>query len=626
MENLNYCNSFTEYGRLKTSTVQIGDIPMGGDYPIRIQSMTNTNTLNTKATIEQTIRIIEAGADYVRITAPGVKDAGNLKLIKEGLRKKGFKTPLIADIHFNPKAAEIAAQIVEKVRINPGNYVDKKKFKQVDFTDIEYQEEIEKIRTRFVPLIKICRQNGTAMRIGTNHGSLSDRIMSRYGDTPLGMVESTMEFLRICIDENYRDVVVSLKSSNTRVMVQAYRLIVSKMKEENMLFPLHLGVTEAGSGNYGRIKSAVGIGALLTDGIGDTIRVSLTESPEKELPAALSIVNYFNKKINHDKIKNVENRISFSPYEYRKRESTLNKKMDIGAHSKAVVIVDFDEKSFSKEKLMALDTKPDLFFINNKAHLPNLTEEVKIIVPYEIWKENRATTFALLNFDEHVGNKENIDDNCFVEITNNLLLPENLEQLKHQDNIVLVLYSNNKNCIAEIRNSFFILDREKIKNPVIIKLKYNEKDANELNIKAAADLGALLTDGYGDGIWIVNEVETEDFPISNLAFDILQSGRVRTTKAEYISCPSCGRTLFDLETVTKQIQEETAHLIGIKIGIMGCIVNGPGEMADADYGYVGSGKEMIDLYKGHTIIKRKISSDKAVDELIQLIKNNGDWK
>ncbi len=584
--NNTFCTSLIKYHRRKSWVVNIGNVPLGGNHKVRIQSMTNTNTLDTEATVNQCIRLIEAGAEYVRITAPGIKEAENLANIKDQLRSKGYDTPLIADIHFNPKAAEIAAKIVEKVRINPGNYIDKKKFESIEYTDNEYIAEVEKIKERFMPLIEICKLHGTAMRIGTNHGSLSDRIMSRYGDTPLGMVEATMEFLRICMEANYRDVVISLKASNTRIMVQAYRLMVNKMEAEGMYFPLHLGVTEAGDGEDGRIKSAIGTGALLADGIGDTIRVSLTEAPENEIPAAQKLVEHIQHISSDNIINSTYNHLTFNPFEYNKRPSKKIKNL-IGGNNRVLVCA---RQNVPKNRKTAY---PDIVFL-----------------PQGIQSE-----------------KKEIELLHFVEIDCNNLTMSHLADAISQPNTVLVAEASTQNPIALWRNLFFALMELNSDVPVILKKTYSETQLEKLQIAAACDVGALLIDGFADGIFIENQSDTiSQQEVVSLMFGILQGSRVRYTKTEYISCPSCGRTLFDLEDVTAKIKAQTNHLTGLKIGIMGCIVNGPGEMADADYGYVGTGIGKVNLYKGKTVMKRNIASENAVFELINLIKEHGDWK
>lgn len=636
IENIkSYCNSLTNYSRLITREVFIGDIPLGGNNPIRIQSMTTTDTMNTIETVEQSIRMIEAGCEYVRITAPSLKEAENLLNIKNELRRRGYKTPLIADIHYTPNAAELAARIVEKVRVNPGNYVDKKKFQTIEYTDKEYQEELERIRDRFVPLVKICKEYGTAMRIGTNHGSLSDRIMSRYGDTPLGMVESALEFLRICEDENYHNIVLSMKASNPQVMVQAYRLLISKMNEEKMNYPLHLGVTEAGDGDDGRIKSAVGIGTLLEDGIGDTIRVSLTEPPEFEAPVAISIAKRYDERKNHESIPDVDF-IPIDPFNYERRKTF--EVAGIGGNNVPKVLTDLSRiknvnyDTFEKfgykyntetDKWNLTELASDLIYLG-KDELPfEAPNSLKLIFDYDKWisLEDRSLGFPIFdNLNQYFSSNEKSFLLNFAIIDINDLIT--LKKLKDEKTLVLVVETNNKHGMAEQRRIFFELKKLNIQNPVIIKRNYSE-EKNETLLYSSTDLGALLLDGFGDGVWISSN-QSIDF-INKTLFGILQACRTRISKTEYIACPSCGRTLFDLIEVTNKIRKRTEHLKGLKIAVMGCIVNGPGEMADADYGYVGSGIGKITLYRGKEIVKRNINSEFALDELIELIKNDNNW-
>jgi (E)-4-hydroxy-3-methylbut-2-enyl-diphosphate synthase len=562
------------YKRRISSVVKIGDIPLGGDFPIRLQSMTNTPTFDTIATIEQCKRIFDAGADYVRITTPAIRDAENLSLIKKGLNLAGYHKPLVADVHFNPAVAEVAARIVEKVRINPGNYTDKKKFDQIDFTDHQYQIELERIQERIAPLIRICKEYGTAIRIGVNHGSLSDRIMSRYGDTPEGMAESAMEFLRIFESEGFKQTVVSMKSSNTRVMVYSTRLLIRKMMDEGMNYPLHLGVTEAGEGEDGIIKSAVGIGALLADGIGETIRVSLTGNPEQELPIAKAITEHFYHMANHAPI-SCEIPFLFDPYNYKRRQTIEQNNLG-GTQTPKVVISILSEKDTHKTVI----NQEDSYYISGNT-------------------------------------------------TNNFMFDEigiNSPQSRTDVPGVLAISSKHTYALGEVRSVIANIQLQKWKQPVVLRRKYSESNIETLQIKAACDFGSLLIDGFADGIWIENTGDSiSPDEIYFLSLNLLQASRLRSSKTEYISCPSCGRTLFDLTTATAKIRERTSHLKHLKIGIMGCIVNGPGEMADADYGYVGTGPGKITLYKSKEIVKRNIPEIQAVDELIQLIKSNGDW-
>ena len=627
-----------KYNRRTSIPVKIGNIEIGGNNPIRIQSMTTTDTMDTNATVNQSIRMINAGCELVRITAPSIKDAKNLRNIKDELNKKGYNVPLVADIHFTPNAAEIAAEIVEKVRINPGNYADKKKFQQIEYDDKSYNDEIERIYERVSPLIKICKTNGTAMRIGTNHGSLSDRIMSRFGDTPLGMVESALEYLRICEDHNYHNIVLSMKASNPLVMVHAYRLLVDKLNNSNLKdYPLHLGVTEAGEGEDGRIKSAIGIGTLLDDGIGDTIRVSLTEEPEFESPVAKLLVNRYNSRANHTLIKQPKN-INFSPFKYEKRES--NELFDIGGDNFPIVISSFsnleklDKNKFenlgitynTKSKIWEKsDTSPDYIYIGDSLNTEGINYQ--FIVDYSSWLKdrNKKNYYPLLTFNEFI----DLDENLFSDNINFLMIQttdlEKFKNIRIPENFILILNSNNEHFMPDMRS--FFLKNFNIKNPVILSKNFNLSYSDDLIIHSSTDIGGLFIQGYGDGIFIRNHSSEikEIKKINNLSFKILQAARVRVTSTDFISCPSCGRTLFDLQETTAMIRERTDHLKGLKIGIMGCIVNGPGEMADADYGYVGSGVDKITLYRGQEVVKRGINFKYGVDELVNLIKEDGNW-
>jgi (E)-4-hydroxy-3-methylbut-2-enyl-diphosphate synthase len=641
---LAYCSSLTKYRRRESLEVNIGNIPLGGSNPIRVQSMTTTDTMDTLATVEQSIRMIEAGCEYVRITAPSLREAENLKNIKSELRKKGFHVPLIADIHFTPNAAEIAARLVEKVRVNPGNYADKKKFQQIEYTDQQYGEEILRIRERFLPLVKICKEYGTAMRIGTNHGSLSDRIMSRYGDTPLGMVESALEFLRICEDESYHNVVLSMKASNTQVMVQAYRLLVAKLNEEGLKpYPLHLGVTEAGEAEDGRIKSAVGIGALLEDGLGDTVRVSLTEEPEFEIPVAINLVRRYENRSNHASIAPiVDNPID--PYAYNKRAST--EVDNVGGKNVPRVVVDVSkmeiteysdlkaigyEYSETLDKFHMTDQGADYIYSGSKSIPFLLPAGLREIVAYEEWKKLQDTTarFPMISWNDLDKVDKWHEKINFVSIAASETRLDALSKYKGRP-LVLVLTTRNAHGLAEQRRFFVALDNEQLSLPVVVFRFYDSVDEERLLLYASTDVGGLLIDGLGDGVMLqwrasVENRETYLSLLNRTSFGILQAARTRMTKTEYISCPSCGRTLFDLQETTAMIRSHTDHLKGVKIGIMGCIVNGPGEMADADYGYVGSGKGKITLYKGQDVVKRGVPSENAVLELIDMIKEDGAW-
>jgi (E)-4-hydroxy-3-methylbut-2-enyl-diphosphate synthase len=651
-----YCNSLTKYSRYKTREVNIGDIPLGGNNPIRIQSMTTTDTMNTIATVEQTIRMVDAGCEYVRITAPSINEAKNLEAIKKELKVRGYSVPLIADIHFTPNAAEMAARIVEKVRVNPGNYVDKKKFDLIEYTDAEYQEEIERIREKFTPLVKICKEYGTAMRIGTNHGSLSDRIMSRYGDTPLGMVESALEFLRICEDEKYHNIVLSMKASNPQVMVQAYRLLINKMEAEGMNYPLHLGVTEAGGGEDGRIKSALGIGALLEDGIGDTIRVSLTEDPEFEAPVAIAISNRYKGRENHKPIKEIDES-PIDPFAYNRRKTF--EVLSIGGSNVPRVVADYSKRNITSQndlidigytydepsdKWNLSDIAADLIYLGKNVLSFDCPNGLNAIYDYEIWKDmdNRYNSYPIFSAEQFINENKKSKELNFVTFNIDDLSQSFLEKVKNDKTVVIVLETDNLAGMAEQRRAFFDLLKSEIQNPVIIKRDYSSISFENLQLYSSTDLGSLLIDGFGDGAWVsvselrsensstyvksfIKKTETKEKVINRLLFNILQAARQRISKTEYIACPSCGRTLFDLQETTEMIRKRTEHLKGVKIAIMGCIVNGPGEMADADYGYVGSGVDKITLYREKNIVRRNIPTKNAVDELIDLIREDGNW-
>ncbi len=670
-----YCESLTEYRRLKTREVKIGDLLIGNGHPIALQTMTTKDTMDTIGTVEETIRCIDAGAELVRITAPSKNEAENLLHIKNELKKRGKYVPLVADIHFTPNAAEVAARIVEKVRVNPGNYVDKKKFQQIEYTDAEYAEEIDRIRSKFIPLINICKEYGTAMRIGTNHGSLSDRIMSRYGDTPIGMVESAMEFLRIARDENYHQIVLSMKASNTQVMVQAYRLLVRQMDEEfGEIYPLHLGVTEAGDGEDGRVKSAVGIGTLLEDGIGDTVRVSLTEDPELEIPVCRDLVKRYSlsqgEKDNAipalDLSPATQLQLPYSPFQYNRRKTF--EIQNIGGHHVPIVIADVSRiKDIQPKDLKAAgytydadldkwniaDTAADYIFTGNQLINFELPGTLKVIVfpaTYQL-AENKEKYFPIFDIHGFVGYKDKneilnfVMIDCFNDDT-----PINdftfLEKIANDPSVVICLSSERKNAMQAVRRMFIELMNRKIENPVVIMIDSDWETTDEHLIHFSTEAGALLIDGMGDGVAFglkqkAYEHLSENFSnasgrnyqensspeqfLNASAFSILQAARTRISKTEYISCPSCGRTLFDLQETTAKIREVTHHLKGVKIAIMGCIVNGPGEMADADFGYVGSGVGKITLYKGKDVVKRNVDSEIAVDELINLLKENDAW-
>ena len=664
-----YCPSLTQISRLKTREVTIGQLKIGNGHPIRVQTMTTTDTLDTAATVEQTIRCIEAGAELVRITAPSKKEAENLLNIKNELRRRGYDTPIVADIHFTPNAAEIAARIVEKVRINPGNYVDKKKFELIEYTDLDYAEEIERITERFTPLVLICKEHGTAMRIGTNHGSLSDRIMSRYGDTPMGMVESAMEFLRIARANDYHNIVLSMKASNPQVMVQAYRLLIQQMQLEfNECYPLHLGVTEAGDGEDGRVKSAAGIGTLLEDGIGDTIRVSLTEDPEFEIPVCRDLVKRYTKDASNTNglIPPVQ-KLTYDPFVYKRRQSIAVS--NVGAAQVPIVIADFSKiEKIEPAHLTAIgytydaltdkwnigDQAADYIFTGHQLIEFELPGTLKVIVYPATWATQHTTDKYIPIFDiagyatetaKHP--KQNfVMMDCFSDET-----PINdfthLEAVANDPTAILCLSSKHKIAMPAMRRMFMALQEKQINNPVVITIDSDWNTTDEHLIHFATEAGALLLDGFGDGLCLgltsksyaaqitnaskdtsgrnYNSNSSVEAFINATAFTVLQATRTRISKTEYISCPSCGRTLFNLQETTAKIRSVTNHLKGVKIAIMGCIVNGPGEMADADFGYVGSGPGKITLYKGKEVVKKNVDSEIAVDELIVLLKAHDAW-
>ena len=653
-----YCESLVGYQRLRTREVRVGSLLLGGSNPIRVQTMTTTDTMDTLATVEQTIRCIEAGAELVRITAPSKREAENLRNIKSELNKRGYDIPLVADIHFTPNAAEIAAGIVEKVRVNPGNYVDKKKFEQIEYTDEEYAEEIERIRERFTPLIRICKQHGTAMRIGTNHGSLSDRIMSRYGDTARGMVESAMEFLRIARDEDYHQIVLSMKSSNPLVMVQAYRLLINQMSEEfKECYPLHLGVTEAGDGEDGRIKSAIGIGSLMEDGIGDTIRVSLTEDPEFEIPVCQDLVKRYASIESIQNAEVSETSLPYSPFEYRRRiTNEVSKK--IGSSHVPVVIADYmlsqkirheDLQSIgysyneNTDKWNISDAAADYIYTSDKLVNFDLPGTLRVICDQSVWKSVAGDEkyFPLFKQQEYITAKERSSLLNFIAFDVNEEHALLLDKIATDPTAVLCIWSSASNGMQQLRQFITELMYRQIQSPVIIAVESMHVTVDEQLIHFSAQAGGLFLDGMGDGIWLMNDpsklrdnkvsgrtylaVKDNHQFLNNTSFSILQAVRTRISKTEYISCPSCGRTLFDLQETTAKIRNVTSHLKGLKIAIMGCIVNGPGEMADADFGYVGSGPGKITLYKGKEVVKRNIDSAIAVSELIDLLKENNAW-
>ena len=632
---MNYCNNLFKRSRFKTREVRIGNLKMGGDQPIRVQSMTTTDTMDTEGSVEQSIRMIDAGCELVRLTAPSKKEAENLGVIREALSKKGYETPLVADIHFTPNAAEIAAKKVEKVRVNPGNYADKKKFEELEYTDESYQAELDRIEEKFTPLVLLCKEHGTAMRIGTNHGSLSDRILSHYGDTPEGMVASAMEFLKICAKNDFHELVISMKASNTLVMVQAYRLLVAEMLKNNMNYPLHLGVTEAGDGEDGRIKSAVGIGALLADGLGDTVRVSLTEIPEAEIPVAQKLIQQFDYESTDDVVP-FEGNLPYNPFAYKRRDA--NAVLNIGDKSAPVVFADLSEQrdikpanffgfgynySKSLDKWSTQDLAADYVFVGDHTidfEIPGL---LGLVVNANVWKTSYKDKKHCYPLFDHIPKEKEMHSklNFLRWEAENL----NLEHLKDLDKTVLVLSTNEKDFVQKVRRFYVELLNKNISIPVVLQNTTTTEDSEQFQLNQSANLGALFIDGFGDGVWIKNTSRIPMTLINSTSFGILQATRTRISKTEYISCPSCGRTLFDLQETTAKIRKSTAHLKGLKIGIMGCIVNGPGEMADADYGYVGTRPGKIHLYKEKTVIKKNVPEDQAVEELIELINSYGDW-
>ena len=665
-----YCNSLNTYSRFLTREVTIGHIPMGAHNPIRIQSMTTTDTMDTMGTVEQSIRMVDAGCEYVRITAPSVKEAKNLANIKKELKARGYDVPLIADIHFTPNAAEEAARIVEKVRINPGNYADKKRFENFEYTSAEYQAELERIYKKFAPLVKVCKEYGTAMRIGTNHGSLSDRIMSHYGDTPRGMVESAMEFMRMCEDLNYYNLVISMKSSNPQVMVQAYRLLVETMVKEEMNYPLHLGVTEAGDGEDGRIKSAVGIGALLEDGLGDTVRVSLTEDPEFEAPVAIALADRYKWRelsVNSYQLSgesspatnirlqtsDLRQPVTHNPYEYQKRHtSELN--TFIGGHQVPRVVIDISRKNLKDPAILSevgylysslldkynmAEQSTDFVYLADELPSFNFPGNLKQLYNYSTWKglQNKSNCHPYYSLKEYVAADVRDTSLNLVAISNSDIGSDIFNEIPLDNTLVFVLETQSICGLQDQRQAFFKLVEMGLEMPVIIKRTYHLKssaqapehvgilpEVSDFQLYSATDLGGLMLDGFGDGIW-ADAPDISAKTILSTSFGILQATRSRISKTEYISCPSCGRTLFDLQITTQMIRSRTDHLKGLKIGIMGCIVNGPGEMADADYGYVGTGPGKITLYRGKEVVKKNVNTENALDELIGIIRDDGNW-
>ncbi len=624
-----FCDDLLNRKRFETRVVHVGKVTLGGSNPVRVQSMTTTDTMDTQGSVEQSIRMIDAGCELVRLTAPSKKEAENLGVIKTELVKRGYDTPLVADIHFTPNAAEVAARLIEKVRVNPGNYADKKKFEEIEYTNEAYQSELVRIEEKFTPLVLICKENGTAMRIGTNHGSLSDRILSRFGDTPQGMVESAMEFIDICRKNDYHELVISMKASNTLVMVQAYRLLVAQMREKGMNYPLHLGVTEAGDGEDGRIKSAVGIGALLEDGIGDTIRVSLTEDPEAEIPVAQKLLSKFEDKPVNVSTAKIDSPINY--YHYNRRKSQILNK--IGGSKSPVVVSNLSKQleikpanffslgysySIELDKWNISDMASDYIYIGSNEIDFEIPGTIIILQDLETWKINRKPNHlpicSLIEYESSLPSGTLIRLNAHGQI--------NYSELP-QEGVVYVIESEELNNTQLIRNIQYNFIENGIESPVILHFSYISTDLETVQLFAGSEAGIHFIDGFGDGIWIDAPIPNRD--LTSLSFGILQATRTRISKTEYISCPSCGRTLFDLQETTAKIRQKTEHLKGVKIGIMGCIVNGPGEMADADYGYVGSGPGKIHLYKEKTIVKKNVAEENAVDSLIELIKENGDW-
>lgn len=615
------------YRRRATTTVHVGATEIGGENPIRVQSMTTTNTNDTTACVEQAKRIIEAGGELVRLTTQGRREAENLRNINSALRAEGYTTPLVADVHFNAGVADVAALYAEKVRINPGNYVDTaRKFQKIEYADeAEYQQELRKIDERLMPFIKICKENHTAVRIGVNHGSLSDRIMSRYGDTPEGIVESCMEFLRIFKREQFNDVVISIKASNTVVMVRSVRLLVSEMEKEGMSYPLHLGVTEAGEGEDGRIKSAVGIGALLADGIGDTIRVSLSEEPEAEIPVAKHLVEYIGKKAGHLPIPGK----TAADFDYLRPERRKTKAVgNIGGSNVPVVIA---SSLLNSQSSKTASQAPDYVYVGS--NIPEtLNAETRYIADFGAYSEYITahpdkTDKAIYPIFPHnaipfIGAvKANMK---FLVLQYGAPSDEYIACLKAHPEVVVVCMSNHQNRLGEQRALVHELTANGVENPVVFcqMYRHTNEEKGDFQLEAAADMGALMMDGLCDGIWLLNDGDIPADIITDTAFGILQAARLRTTKTEYISCPGCGRTLYDLRTTIARIKEATKDMKGLKIGIMGCIVNGPGEMADADYGYVGAGVGKISLYRQKECVEKNIPEDEAVEHLLKLIEND----
>lgn len=631
-----YCNSLTSYSRFETREVFIGNIPLGGNNPIRIQSMTNTNTLDTMATVEQAIRMFNAGSEFVRITTPTLAEAENLRVIKQELEKRGYRLPLIADVHFNPKVAELAATIVEKIRINPGNFSDKN-IGKTSFTDEEYQAGIEKIKENITPLIEICKKHNTAMRIGVNHGSLSERIMCKYGDTPMGMVASALEFIAICKDLDYHKIVLSMKASNPVVMVESCRMLAAAMRKYGYDYPIHLGVTEAGEGMDGRIRSAIGIGALLEDGIGDTIRVSLTEAPENEIPVAKIIINRYMDRMEHKEISSIDE-LNYNPFQYHRRIShPIN---NIGGNLPPVVMVDFTNKNIIRDEDIEsigykkvndtwekTDLAADYVYFSNKIVPFHFPKDLGIITGSRS-EDLVGNIFPIFKKEQYLKSTARSEKLNFISM-NAARLEENfIKDLKNDSKVVIILKTENRHAMADLRRAFIQLNQLKCTIPVVVQLNYWHEHFETFALDSATDIGGLMVDGFGDGVFLnlKSKMQNKGSDLINTAFSVLQATRTRITKTEYISCPTCGRTSYNMESAVKEIKEKTSHLKGLKIGIMGCVVNGPGEMADADYGYVGAGQGKINLYYKGEIVKKNIPEAESVKELVDLLKENKDWR
>ncbi len=599
------------YKRRHTVSVNVGGTPMGSDFPIRVQSMTNTSTDDVKASTEQCLSLAKAGAEYVRLTAQGVREAEAIGRIRSLLRSEGCMVPLVADIHFNPRAAFAAAQVTDKVRINPGNFVDPaRQFKSLSYTDQEYAHELQRIHDALVPFIDICRQHGTAVRLGVNHGSLSDRIMSRYGNTAAGMVESVMEFLRVFVEQRFMNVVISMKASNVVVMVEAVRRLVAAMDAEDMHFPLHLGVTEAGFGDDGRVKSAVGIGALMSEGLGDTIRVSLSEAPEAEVPVARKLVGYITSREGHAHIDGHLSR-GYDPICPARHASAVAGGL-VGGRKQPVVVASCSPSDVKQA------AKPD-FYYSADGHGDGGKHHY--IVPAEAYCGSEGTypLFTTSNWDD-----------SFPAPLKWLAVKadtpaDSLSWLKGRTDVALVVDPANVNVPGSWQAMLHALADAGIDCPAVLRASYADTDTEWLQVKAGADFGAALLNGWADGLWLEAPNYANHDTVAGIEFAILQSARLRMSKTEFISCPSCGRTMFDLMTTVAKVKAATSHLTHLKIGVMGCVVNGPGEMADADYGYVGAAAGRISLYKGKQCIEKNIPEAEAIPRLVALIKANGDW-